>query len=258
MPEELEGQVALVTGARYGLGLAIAEELARRGASVAIGDIDAAVMDTAAALRARGAAALGVICDVRSLEQLRAAIAATVAEFGRLDIAVANAAMPRTATPILEMDGETWDAAYAVNVRGTMFTLRAAAERMIEQGAGGRLITVASTAGLKPYAERSHYCSSKAAVIQLTKVAGLEFAPHRITANCVCPGQTWTENMKKMLDGSTGEAAAEEMRARQARIPLGPNDPEDIANAVAFFASPAAKTVTGQVLAVEGGGLMTG
>ena len=256
--QELAGRVALVTGARYGLGLAIARELARRGAAMAISDIDAGVEDSAENLRGEGLRAVGTVCDVRDLDQLRASVQAAADAFGRLDILVANAAMPRTATPILEMDADTWDAAYAVNVRGTMLSLRAGAERMIAQGEGGRLVTIASTAGLKPYLDRSHYCSSKAAVIQLTKVAGLEFARHRITANCVCPGQSVTENLRKMLEGSTGQAAADEMRARQARIPLGPNDPEDIANAVAFFASPAAKTVTGQVLAVEGGGLMTG
>jgi len=214
--------------------------------------------EAAAKLREAGYKAAATRIDVRELDSVQSAVAATVTTFGRLDIMVANAAMPRTAKPILEMDGETWDAMFAVNVRGSLFSIRAAAEQMIRQGAGGRLIAISSTAGLKPYAERSHYCSSKAAIIQLTKVAGLEFAPHNITANVVCPGQSMTENLRAMLEGSTGLEQAEQMRARQARIPLGPNEPVDIANAVAFFASPAARTVTGQVIAVEGGGLMTG
>ncbi|WP_016744873.1 SDR family NAD(P)-dependent oxidoreductase [Rhizorhabdus wittichii] len=255
---ELSGRVALVTGASYGLGYSIAEELARRGAAVMISDISDQRDEAAEKLRAAGCKAAAVHIDVRDLALVQAGVARTVEAFGRLDILVANAAMPRTATPILEMDAATWDAAYAVNVRGTLFSFRAAAEQMIRQGEGGRLIAISSTAGLKPYADRSHYCSTKAAVIQLTKVAGLEFASHKITANVVCPGQSNTENLRKMLDGSTGQAAAEEMRARQARIPLGPNEPIDIANAVAFFASPAARTVTGQIMAVEGGGLMTG
>lgn len=256
--QELAGRVALVTGASYGLGFAIAEELARRGAAVMISDISERRDEAAEQLRAAGHAAAATPIDVRDLASVEGAVAATVAAFGRLDIMVANAAMPRTAKPILEMDGETWDAMFGVNVRGSLFSIRAAAAQMIRQGEGGRLITISSTAGLKPYAERSHYCSSKAAIIQLTKVAGLEFAAHRITANVVCPGQSVTENLKAMLEGSNGQEQAEQMRARQARIPLGPNEPGDIANAVAFFASPAAGTVTGQVMAVEGGGLMVG
>ncbi|SCW81273.1 Enoyl-(Acyl carrier protein) reductase [Sphingobium faniae] len=255
---ELEGRAALVTGASYGLGFAIAQELARRGAAVAITDIDDRREEAAARLRADGHRAVAIGVDVTDLDSVRQGVAQTVEAFGALDIQVNNAAMARTARPILEMDAESWDRTFAVNVRGTMFSIRAAAEQMIRQGKGGRIISISSTAGLKPYPQRSHYCSSKAAIIQLTKVAGIEFAPHGITANVVCPGQSVTENLRQMMAGSTNVREAEEMRARQARIPLGPNDPGDIAHAVAFFASPAAKTVTGQVLAVEGGGLMTG
>jgi NAD(P)-dependent dehydrogenase (short-subunit alcohol dehydrogenase family) len=255
---ELNGKVAVVTGASYGLGLAISSELARRGAAVLLTDIADKVDAAAQGLVAGGLQAKAARLDVRDIASVEAGIAAGVQTFGRLDILVANAAMPRSAKAILEMDAADWDATMAVNVRGTLFCIQAAARHMIARGGEGRIVTIGSTAGLKPYKRRSHYCTSKAAVIHLTRVAALELAQHKITVNCVCPGQTRTENLNMMISGGLNSAEADEMRKRQAAIPLGPNDPIDIATAVAFFASPAARTVTGQVLAVEGGGLMTG
>jgi NAD(P)-dependent dehydrogenase (short-subunit alcohol dehydrogenase family) len=256
--QDLSGLVAIVTGASYGLGYAISEELARRGTAVLITDISERLIDAAATLTSKGYKVKATRVDVCDKSSVEAGVKAAVDAFGRLDILVANAAMPRSAKSVMEMDGTDWDATMAVNVRGALYCIQAAAAQMIAQGAGGRIITIGSTAGLKPYKRRSHYCTSKAAVIQLTRVAGLELAEHKITANCVCPGQTLTDNLKMMVTGGLNTDEGEEMRRRQAAIPLGPNDPIDIANAVAFFASPAARTVTGQVLAVEGGGLMTG
>lgn len=260
MPEkDLEGKVAMITGASYGLGREIASELARRGAAVMLTDISDGVAAASRDLQAQGFRAAAVHVDVSQRGAVKAGIAATVGQFGRLDILVANAAMPRSPKTILEMDDLAWEGTMAVNLRGTLYCIQEAALQMILQGGGGRIVTIGSTAGLKPYKRRSHYCVSKAAVIHLSKVAGLELAEHKITVNCVCPGQTRTENLNAMISGGGLNAAeAEEMRKRQAAIPLGPNDPIDIAKAVAFFASPSARTVTGQVLAVEGGGLMTG
>jgi len=258
MTNDLSGRVALVTGASYGIGYAIATALSERGAAVMLTDVQDRVRESAEALSASGARAQGRIVDVEDAASVEAGVQAAVEAFGRLDILVTNAAKPRTARTILEMTSADWDGPMAVNVRGALYCIQAAARQMIVQGDGGRIVTIGSTAGLKPYKRRAHYCSSKAALIQLTKVAALELAEHGVTVNCVCPGQTLTENLVRMTDGAgLNSTEAEEMRKRQATIPLGVNDASDIAAMVAHFASPTARKLTGQVIAVDGGGLLT-
>ena len=125
-------------------------------------------------------------------------------------------------------------------------------------GNGGRIVTIASSAALRPYKWRSHYAASKLGIIALTRVAALEFAEHKITANIVAPGPTDTENRRLQSSGGIdNEKEAAEMRAREARIPLGMVKPEDIANAVHHFTLPASGHVTAQTMLVDGGVLMT-
>jgi NAD(P)-dependent dehydrogenase (short-subunit alcohol dehydrogenase family) len=256
--EDPVDRVARVTGASYGIGLAISTELVRRGCTVMLSDVQARVHDACAALNAQGGRTGACILNVQEPASVEAGVETTVQKFGRLDILVTNAAHPRTARTILEMTTDDWDGPMAVNVRGALLCIQAAARRMIAQGEGGRIVTIGSTAGLKPYKRRAHYCSSKAAVIQLTKVAALELAEHGITVNCVCPGQTLTENLARMTDGAgLDPVEAAEMRKRQGAIPLGVNTPDDIASIVAHLASPGARKLTGQIIAVDGGGLLT-
>lgn len=253
---EQVGRVSLVTGASYGLGRAIAEVLARRGGSVILTDINENVHETAAALKGEGLDVAATLVDVRDMASVEAGVGFAVKTFGGLDVLVNNAALPRSAVAILDMTADGWDAVMDVNLRGSLFGMQAAAREMVRLGKGGRIINIASTAGTKPYKLRAHYGTSKAAIIMLSRYAALEFAEHKITVNCVAPGQTITENLLKMTSGGAGDAEAEMMRKRQAAIPLGVNQPSDIANAVAYFASPDAGTVTGQLLVVDGGGTM--
>lgn len=254
---ELEGRVALVTGASYGLGKAIAEELGRRGGAVVLTDINDRVDDAVAELAAAGMKVSACRIDVRDRGSVDAACAHAVTQFGGLDIVVNNAAMARSAAPLMEITAEQWDATMDVNLRGTLFGMQAAVGIMIPQGRGGRIINIASTAGVKAYKQRAHYGTSKAAIIMLSRYAALEFAEHKVTVNCVAPGQTVTENLLMMTSGGLGEEQAEQMRKRQAMIPLGVNQPADIARAVAYFAAPGSATVTGQLLVVDGGGTMS-
>lgn len=258
MTHNLSNRVALITGASYGIGQAIAAALARDGCAVMLTDLQSRVHEACAEISDNGGRAAACIMDVTDARSVEAGIEAAVATFGRLDILVTNAAAPRTARTLLEISAEDWDLPMTVNVRGALLCIQAAAKQMIAQGDGGRIITIGSTAGLKPYKRRAHYCSSKAALIQLTKVAALELAEHAITANCVCPGQTLTENLFRMTSGAgLNPTEAEEMRKRQAAIPLGVNAPSDIASIVAHLASAEAGKLTGQIIAVEGGGLLT-
>lgn len=253
---ELVGKVALVTGASYGIGRAISEELGRRGAIVVLTDISDRADATASELRETGIEAVATRLDVQDIEAVNAAFDFTLKKYGRLDILVNNAAMPRSAKVLMDMDSDTWDATMQVNVRGTLLCMQAAMRAMIAQGEGGRIINIASTAAFRPYKRRGHYCTSKAAIVALSQVAALEFAEHKVTVNCVAPGQTETENLKMMVGGGLSAEEGEEMRRRQALMPLGVSQPIDIANAVANFASPASRQVTGQTLRVDGGVLL--
>ncbi|MFM0394914.1 SDR family NAD(P)-dependent oxidoreductase [Paraburkholderia phytofirmans] len=251
---ELAGKVAMVTGASYGLGRAITEELLARGAKVMLTDITDRVETTTEELRRNGHDVAHASLDVTRRESVKAAVDKTLAHFGRLDIFVNNAGWSKVMKPLREITAEDWDTYMAINVRGNLFCLQEAAEGMIAAGNGGRFVSIASTAAVKPYKRAAAYCTSKSAIPMLVKSAALELAEFGITVNCVAPGPTTTETNLAHSSGAIDPKVGEEKRRREALIPLGKNDPEDIATAVAFFTSAAARRVTGQLLVVEGGG----
>jgi NAD(P)-dependent dehydrogenase (short-subunit alcohol dehydrogenase family) len=251
---EQEGRVALVTGASYGLGRAIAEELLARGAKVMLTDISDRVVGTAEELRDQGFDVDHHQIDVTRRETVREAVSATVVRFGRIDIMVNNAGWSQKLNLIRDISAEEWDVYMNINVRGNLFAIQEAAEAFIAAGTPGRIIAIASTAAVKPYKKAAAYCTSKSAIPMLVKAAALELGEHGITVNCVAPGPTTTETNLAHSTGAIDPAAGEAKRKREAMIPLGKNDPVDIATAVAWFASPEARRVTGQLLVVEGGG----
>lgn len=252
--QEQQGRVALVTGASYGLGRAIAEELLARGARVMLTDVIDRIEATAAELRSQGHEVGHHFIDVTRREAVRDAVAATVSQFGRLDVFVNNAGWSQKLNFIRDITGEEWDDYMRINVRGNLFAIQEAAEAFIAAGTPGRIVCIASTAAVKPYKRAAAYCTSKSAIPMLVKAAALELGEHGITVNCVAPGPTTTETNLAHGSGQIDPKHGEEKRRREAMIPLGKNDPVDIATAVAWFASPEARRVTGQLLIVEGGG----
>lgn len=251
---EQEGRVALVTGASYGLGRAISEELAARGARVMMTDVADRVADTARELRNEGYDVDHCFLDVTDRESVRDGVAKTIDTYGRIDIFVNNAGWSQKMNLIRDISAEEWNTYMNINVRGNLFAIQESAEAFIQGETPGRFIAIASTAAVKPYKRAAAYCTSKSAIPMLVKAAALELGEHGITVNCVAPGPTTTETNLAHSSGAIDAAAGAEKRAREALIPLGKNDPEDIATAVAWFASPEAKRVTGQLVIVEGGG----
>ena len=244
----LEGRIALVTGAGRGIGRAIALALARDGARVAVADKDGAGADAVAAeIAALDRRAIGIRVDLTRRAEVEAMVARTVAELGPLDVLVNNAGWDYV-QPFLESDEETWDKIIALNFKGVLYTCRAALPGMVERG-GGRVVNVGSDAGRGGSFGQAVYSGTKGAVIAFSKTLARELAKHRIAVNVVCPGLTEThllqecrERMPKVMDAVT--------RA----IPWGRvGNPEEVAEAVAFLASPAAEYITGQTLSVSGG-----
>ena len=239
----LDGQVALVTGASRGIGAGIADALKEAGATVIGTSRDDA---TAAAIAAR----LGSVpcaMEVTDTASIRAGVDAVAAHYGRLDILVNNAGrnIPQSLWDVTE---ESWDAVLDTNLKSTFFVSQAAARHMVTGGRGGRIIAVASQAGIVGIEDRSAYCASKAGQVVLTKVLALELAAHAITANAVAPTFVATE-----LTRSTLEDPAKRERVLS-RIPLRRmGEVADVAAAVIYLASPAAAMVTGHTLLVDGG-----
>lgn len=242
----LDGQVAVVTGAAQGIGRAIAERLAGEGARVLIADLDGAKAEAAAAgLAGQGEQAAGIALDVADPDAGMRLTQAALDRFGRLDILVNNAGWSRN-QPFLEDTPDYWDRVIAVNFRAVIACSRAALDPMIAQG-GGRIISIASDAARVGTPREAVYAGSKAGIIGFSKSLAAEMARHQITVNVICPATTDTPLVRGML--------SEEQISRRIRaIPLGRLGlPADIAHAVAFFASPDASWITGQVLSVNGG-----
>ena len=241
----LKDQVAAVTGAARGIGRAISLALADEGAHIVAVDVLADALDsTVGEIAAKGVKAVARQADVTDSQQVEQLFASVVSDFDRLDIMVNNAGITRD-TLLLSMDDQQWDQVIQVNLRGVFICTRAAAKIMLRQRYG-RIVNMASVSGLMGNAGQANYAASKAGVVGLTKTVAKEMAKRKVTCNAVAPGFIKTD----MTD-----ALPEKVRDQvKLVIPAGRfGEPEDVAAAVVFLASPQAEYITGQVLSVDGG-----
>lgn len=254
---KLEGKVAVVTGGARGIGLAIARGLANEGARVCIADIDKAAPEAAQDL---GRESFSCRLDVTQLESIDAMVAEVKQRAGRFDILVNNAAIFDMA-PIGEITEASFDRVFAVNVRGLLFTLQAAAREMIAAGRGGKVINIASQAGRRGEPLVAVYCASKAAVISITQSAGLALIKHKINVNGIAPGVVDTpmwEEVDALFARYEGLAIGEKKRLVGEAVPFGRmGKPEDHVGAAVFLASAESDYVVAQTLNVDGGNWMS-
>jgi gluconate 5-dehydrogenase len=240
----------LITGGSRGLGLQIAEALGEAGAAVAItARREPGLTEAAQALAAGGIRAFPAVCDISEYAQVEAAVDAVLQRFEHIDILVNNAGATWGA-PFAELPLDAWDKVVRTNVDGTYFVSRAVGLHMIERGAGGRIINVASVAGLRGTDPRVMqtlpYNTSKGAVVNFTRALAATLAEHNITVNCICPGFFPT----KMSAGVLGQHG-EEIAAATPLRRLG--NAHDLQGIAVLFASEASAYITGQVIAVDGG-----
>lgn len=255
---DLSGKHVLVTGATRGIGAAIARAMLAQGAKVTLlGRNLAALQATRASMQAE-AQTFVVSADVADAEQVAAAFAAAQAHFGAPHILVNNAGQAQSA-PLLKTDAALWQQMLDVNLTGTLLCTQAALPAML--GAGwGRIINIASTAGLRGYAYVAAYCAAKHGVIGLTRAVALEVATKGITVNAVCPGYCDTDIVQESIarvmqktGRSQAEALAEFVKGNpQQRLV----QPEEVANSVVWLCSQAASAITGQAISVSGGEVM--
>jgi NAD(P)-dependent dehydrogenase (short-subunit alcohol dehydrogenase family) len=248
---EFTGQVALVTGAGRGIGKAIALNLALAGADVAVTDIDGGRAEaTAAELSATGVRAWACATDVRDPDQVQALVAGAVAALGKVDILVNNAGTSK-ARPFLDITREEWEAQIQVHMSGAFYCSQAAARDMRERGYG-RIICIASVAGLMGPIDLAAYGAAKAGIIGLVRGMALDLADYGITVNAVAPGPIDTELLRSAWPADVYAERAEHIPARRlGRV-------SEIAHAVAFLASPASGYISGVVIPVDGGSVAAG
>jgi len=244
---DVRGQIALVTGAARGIGRACALALAQAGADVALGLRDARTGGPLVKeIEALGRRALPLQMDMTRLAEVRAAVEAAVAHFGRLDILVNNAGLAPE-NPAEDVREEDFDLTLAVNLKGTFFASQAAGRVMIRQKYG-RIVNLGSQAGFIALPTESVYCMTKAAISHLTKCLAVEWARHNITVNAVAPTFIRTPGTAECLANDAFRADV------LSRIPLGRiGEPMEVAAAVLYLASPAAALVTGTTLLIDGG-----
>ena len=244
MSQKLVGKTVLVTGGGRGIGEAICRRFALEGATVAVADIDAETAETTSAnLPIPG---LPIEMDVASTESIRQGMKLAISEFEKLDILVNNAGVNRP-QPGLEVDVETWDDLFNINVRGGFFCAQAVAPGMIERGFG-RVIFISSQSGLIGIPGQPVYCASKGAIVNLVRTLGVEWAKHGITVNSVAPTFVETNLTRARLNQPEYRAFV------LGKIPRGElATPEDVACAVVYLASEEAGMVNCATLPVDGG-----
>ena len=242
------GKAALVAGAGGGIGGAGAEGLAREGAAVFCTDRDGAAADSVAVrIREAGGRAVASALDICDRAAVDAAIAATVREFGRLDIVLESAGISHR-LDFLDVDAETWERIIAVNLTGMFHLGQAAARQMARQGGGGSIINVTSQLAEVARPQRAAYVASKGGARSLTQAVAVDLAAHGIRVNAIAPGPTLTG----LTRASYADPAAR--RATEAAIPLGRlGQPDDLVGAVLFLAGEESRWVTGSTVTVDGG-----
>jgi NAD(P)-dependent dehydrogenase (short-subunit alcohol dehydrogenase family) len=243
---QFAGKVALVTGGGSGIGRATCELFAKRGGAVVVIDVDeAAALATAETIRTAGGRAVGLACDVTQEDRVQTVFARAKSEFGRMDVVVNCAGILRSHF-LEETSAQEWRQVVDVNLTGAFLVTRAALKAMREQG-GGAIVHIASRMAIRVKEGCGAYAASKAGILQLTQMAAVEGAPHKIRVNCVCPGfvdspMTRTGYQEDAFEGWSKVC------------PLGrPATPEDIAKAMLFLASDDAAFITGVALPVDGG-----
>jgi len=245
----LSKRVAIVTGSGQGIGREIAMTLAEHGASVVISDINTtSANEVAAEIVARNGKSIAITADVTVQEEVASLVDQTVSSFGQIDILVNNAGITRD-TLLMRMSSTDWDQVLAINLKGAFLCTQAVVRHMLKQR-WGRIINIASVVGLIGNAGQANYAAAKAGLIGLTKSTAREVAARGVTANAIAPGFIDTGMTRKLSDNAKQEFLRQ--------IPLGyAGLPKDVANAVAFLASEEAHYITGHVLNVDGGMVMT-
>lgn len=258
---DLKEKAAIVTGGGMGIGEAIALRLGEAGASIMIADISLeAANKVADQIKSRGGKAAAIYADTSNANDARKVAQATVDTFGRLDILVNNAGI-YPFSPALQTTEALWDKVLGINLKGVFFFAQAAAQQMIQAGHGGKIVNIASIDGLHPTGNLAHYDASKGGVVMLTKALAFEFGQHHIHVNAIAPGGIQTPGGQAQSAAvlmATSMPSEELTKAFTAKIPLGRmGEPDDIAKVVLFLASSASDYMTGSLIVVDGGYLLS-
>ena len=250
MSYSFDQQTALITGAGSGIGFAIAQHLARAGASVVLNDIEAGLAEAAAArIRDEGGQCSALPGDAGDVDFIYRMVNHAINTYGQLDLAIANAGLTLFGD-FFSYKREDFQKVITLNLQGAFFLAQASARHMRERGQGGKILLMSSVLSRQPYPELAPYCMTKAALNMLAQTLVLELAPYRISINAIAPGATITE---RTLQDDPDYAA------QWQRITPGGRaaSPDDIARAALFLLSPDADHITGHVLLVDGGWLLS-
>jgi NAD(P)-dependent dehydrogenase (short-subunit alcohol dehydrogenase family) len=248
---DLAGRCALITGASGGLGLHLAKVLSAAGCIVTLAARRMAVLERwASEINAAGGRAFAVSLDVRKRASVESAVAAAVAASGPIDILVNNSGVTVTASALDQTD-EQWDCVLDTNLRGAYLVAAAVARTMRDSGREGSVINMASILGLRPAGRVSAYAVSKAGLIQLTRVLALEWARHSIRVNALAPGYIETDLNREFFQSAGAAMLARIPQRRLGRL-------EDLDGALLLLASDASRYMTGSVIAIDGGHLVSG
>lgn len=249
---DLKGKVAIITGARRGMGRTHALALAKAGSKVVVADISQEdCQKVATDIEKNGGEAIAVKCDVSKKEEVDNMVQKTIEEFGRIDILVNNAGICQF-KPFLELSEEEWDKTLDINLKGYFLCAQAVAKEMVKQKAGV-IVNIASIAmgqvGVG-FPAISHYCASKGGIVGMTEALALELAPYNIRVNAISPGAVDTPMVDPL------KVDPKMMKATLSRVPLGRmGKPEEVSNLVLFLASDASSYMTGSTVVIDGGWL---